>query len=188
MARRGKQGDERYRSLSGRIPADLRADFKRKLADYDLDMTIDIFLERCVRLWVNGDIEIGTPNPPKTPVISEHYEPEHVTRARLAGLYTPEQRAAVWHLGDNETAPPEPSQHPKQKKQGGKRTGLVTFTDKTELGRLRKQLGYSQAQIASALNVAKSTAQRYESGKVRTPEHLLDIVRKLVNNDDSKND
>lgn len=193
MARRGKQGDARYSSVSGRIPRTLRKQFKAKLADYDETLNVDIALERLIGLWVRGELEIGEPNPPRTPVLSEQFEPEYITQRKLAsGEYTPEQRRAVWHLGEQDTpatspepSPPEPT---KPKKQRSGRGGVIEFNTTTELGRLRAALGYTQQQLADALGVAKSTVARYERGKVNTPEHVLQRAQTLLHTDDSKND
>lgn len=64
MPRRGKQGDNRYISISARVPKDLRKAVKHR--QIDEDVTLDDLLEHLLQLWVNGDVslpEIDTPKP-----------------------------------------------------------------------------------------------------------------------------
>jgi DNA-binding transcriptional regulator YiaG len=79
MARRGKQGDDSYATISGRIPRDLRKAVKHK--QVDTDITTDNLLEQLLRAWVNGEVALSLPeateaNPQPSPVSPKPTKPK----------------------------------------------------------------------------------------------------------------
>lgn len=167
MAKRGKQGDARYASVSGRIPKKLRSQFKAKIADYDDTLTVDIFLERVITLWVTGALEIGVPNEPTPPVTSEVYEPIQASEPDNAQSQASEPDNAVTGSTDavmTQSSEPDNAQND-------------DTPPSLELAAIRQKLGMNQRQFAKALNTSQPTLSRYEKGQNAVPQSVLLAAR-----------
>lgn len=156
MAQRGKNNDPNYTSLGVRIPKELKRRLTVKLAYYD-DLNASMALERLIELWVTGQIEIGTP------------------------VDTP-QDAQVFTNMQTQKTPPKTQDTPPRDTNIPELASASTprFTEATELGKLRAELGMSQRKLASALGIHHSTVGDYERGQKDTPPEVLEAARALL--------